>query len=198
MPFNVNFGKVKTVFLYSCRVKIVLLVVDLRLYTSLMKQNLLSIIIFVLSGFIGKQVSAQNIAVRLKDGSLHTKELVTVQKITFSNNYLLLNYSGGLFDSYNIPQINKVYFNAISTGSKTISLNNKPESISVYPNPAKEILTIGNVPENRLKLLIYGIDGVLVFQTEIFMGENHVNVVSLKNGLYVLKINNQAFKFIKQ
>jgi len=163
-----------------------------------MKQNLLSIIIFVLSGFIGKQVSAQNIAVRLKDGSLHTKELVTVQKITFSNNYLLLNYSGGLFDSYNIPQINKVYFNAISTGSKTISLNNKPESISVYPNPAKEILTIGNVPENRLKLLIYGIDGVLVFQTEIFMGENHVNVVSLKNGLYVLKINNQAFKFIKQ
>ncbi|MDR2206533.1 MAG: T9SS type A sorting domain-containing protein [Flavobacteriaceae bacterium] len=67
--------------------------------------------------------------------------------------------------------------------------------ISVYPNPVKDVLTIqGSEFKNSKFSEIYDISGKLV---KTFNG-NSVNVSALQKGIYILKIDNQSVKFIKE
>jgi len=69
-------------------------------------------------------------------------------------------------------------------------LNNKP--FSIYPNPANNLITIdtGNDPgENNWTISIFNISGKQVMQTTL--QGNTLDVSSLPNGLYILKISNK-------
>ncbi|MDR2205899.1 MAG: T9SS type A sorting domain-containing protein [Flavobacteriaceae bacterium] len=69
------------------------------------------------------------------------------------------------------------------------------DKISVYPNPVKDILTIQRFDfAQRDNARIYDVSGKLV---KTFSG-NSVNVSSLQKGIYVLKIDHQTIKFIKE
>jgi hypothetical protein len=66
--------------------------------------------------------------------------------------------------------------------------------ISVYPNPVKDILQIDNGKWKVENAKIYDLSGKLV---KTFNG-NSVNVSSLQKGIYLLNINEQTFKIIKE
>jgi len=72
------------------------------------------------------------------------------------------------------------------------------KNISVYPTTVHDRLYVSNSTGSNLKIAIYNISGQ---QIKTDLVDNQVEVETLKNGMYVLKIANQShvstFKFIK-
>ena len=66
----------------------------------------------------------------------------------------------------------------------------------VYPNPTQEMLIVDNV--NCEKAYIFDLKGNLVQVTPLIGEHASINVTSLPQGDYLLLLNNQTIKFIKQ
>ncbi|WP_169744664.1 T9SS type A sorting domain-containing protein [Siansivirga zeaxanthinifaciens] len=79
-----------------------------------------------------------------------------------------------------------------AVGLPTLSISkNEIEGLKVYPNPAKDYLTIES---NKVKISlveIYNILGSKVLSSNSLIG-NKLNVSSLSKGVYLLKINSEA------
>jgi len=75
----------------------------------------------------------------------------------------------------------------------------KNNQISVFPNPANEIIYISDIKENSI-IQIIGISGKLIL--ELKNPKNQININTLSTGIYFLKIQNSneivTKKFIKQ
>ena len=84
----------------------------------------------------------------------------------------------------------------IALGGGTNSINNiKRSNIVTYPNPAKDILYISGATDNS-NVIILDLIG-----RECFNGkprDKSINISSLPNGLYLLKIGNSIAKFVKE
>jgi hypothetical protein len=87
-----------------------------------------------------------------------------------------------------------------SMGSTTgLVIQNRLPSLTIYPNPANQRITINGDFEH---LLIMDIQGRVIYETEEEQHTNVVNIADLKEGIYVVKAikNGEVFtqKFIKQ
>jgi hypothetical protein len=78
-------------------------------------------------------------------------------------------------------------------------------SISVFPNPTSDVLTLKLTKENvsGLQYLIFDINGKLISQKNLGSAETIVPVVQLTVGFYILKVQYgtkelRSFKIIKQ
>jgi hypothetical protein len=115
---------------------------------------------------------------------------------------------------YNFPDLNAIYcfFLRVSNldGSKTASScvecvatgpytgmvqNEQQESLRLYPNPAQNELNI-QLPDGigASFLGIYSPEGRCVMKTELTAGEKevHLNISSLENGFYLLRLQSDA------
>jgi len=72
----------------------------------------------------------------------------------------------------------------------TSAINELQNLVSVYPNPAKDLLNIEGLTENST-VEIYSLDGKLVLQREMMSGT--INISTLTEGTYVLLIANDSF-----
>ncbi len=70
-----------------------------------------------------------------------------------------------------------------STGVNTIS--NLSESITVYPNPANDIITISGIKAERYTIKILSIDGKEIMEIN---NKNQLSTKSLVKGRYILKL----------
>ncbi len=66
----------------------------------------------------------------------------------------------------------------------------------VYPNPTQDMLIIDNA--NCDKAYIFDLNGRLLKTTSLNGEHTSINVTSLPQGDYLLLLNNQTIKFIKQ
>lgn len=71
-----------------------------------------------------------------------------------------------------------------NTTSREIIANN----LLVYPNPAKESITITRATEQPAKAIITDMQGIVLLQTEINVKDTKVDVSKLNAGIYVLLI----------
>ncbi len=78
-------------------------------------------------------------------------------------------------------------------------LSNQIGSISVYPNPAKDQLTITNALIGNSSFIISDATGRIIINQAVSSNEEKVNVSQLANGVYVLRIKqgNATLKTIK-
>ena len=68
--------------------------------------------------------------------------------------------------------------------------------INLAPNPVKDILTL-TLPSANNEVKIFDLQGKLLLQQNVgFSAE--INVLSLKNGMYVLVVNGESYKFVKE
>ena len=76
----------------------------------------------------------------------------------------------------------------------------KKESVTIYPNPVNDILTISGKFNKEEKVEIYNMEGRKVIETTISNNNNTINVSSLQTGEYILTIKsiNISNKFIKK
>jgi len=69
-------------------------------------------------------------------------------------------------------------------------------SILVYPNPAHDALMIKNADCDKIR--VFNMNGQLLITAPLYDGCASINVSSLSQGTYLLQLNTELVKFIKQ
>jgi hypothetical protein len=161
-----------------------------------MKRRLL--FIAILAAFIGlsitKMQSQSNLILRFNDGSEKSSALSSIGKIIFSGTNMILNYNDGTTGAYDESLVNKMVFNVVS-GIEPVT--GTSSELSIYPNPATDYISLKNTPEGEVNLCIYSLDGAVLISSELLSAAQQIDISALKKGFYVIKVNNQAMKFMK-
>ena len=71
----------------------------------------------------------------------------------------------------------------------SVGLTEIPEALTLYPNPANEVVTVNQAGEK----LVYALDGTLLLSSN----ELTLNISSLSQGMYVISVNGQQTTLIK-
>lgn len=71
----------------------------------------------------------------------------------------------------------------------SVGLTEIPEALTLYPNPANEVVTVNQAGEK----LVYALDGTLLLSSNA----QTVNISSLSQGMYVISVNGQQTTLIK-
>lgn len=83
--------------------------------------------------------------------------------------------------------------------ANTLSVNDFSNSfISIYPNPAQNVLHVKAGFENRIQLEILNIHGQVVQSEEFSGGKTLIDISTLPTGLYVLQVNDGIQKITKK
>ena len=70
------------------------------------------------------------------------------------------------------------------------------DAVKVYPNPVKDQLSVAGITKSQ-KYEIYSLDGKMI-KNGNYSSDKTIDVNSLSKGIYILKIDNQNLKFIKE
>ncbi|MDO9255477.1 MAG: T9SS type A sorting domain-containing protein [Bacteroidales bacterium] len=162
-----------------------------------MKQKLLLALLILVAGMNSLEADAQNLVIKTIDGKEAAKPLSTLKNMTFPGGKLLLTYTSGSTDSYSLTNISKLFFGDAITGIDDQPLSETAGELSVYPNPAENVINLKNAPEGISTVKIYRMEGVMVLNKEVSAGSLSIDVSNLAKGFYLLTLNGQAFKFIK-
>ncbi|MCU7616443.1 T9SS type A sorting domain-containing protein [Chryseobacterium sp. PBS4-4] len=101
-------------------------------------------------------------------------------------NYQIVNNGSSKTLIITSPNGDKIYYNNSFLGTKDHVIE---KSIKIYPNPAKDFLTIENI-ERNLNLKIYEMSGKLVYETLTSDKSVKVDVSQFQKGQYILMIEN--------
>ena len=123
------------------------------------------------------------------DGTTTSHAMSTNSKIYYSDTQLFFDDNGTTV-SYNLSELRKAYFSAPQS---TEEIEN--QQLTLYPNPAKDVLNIKNLADNQ-EVTIYSINGAVIMKT-IVSGDAEINVSDLHPGMYVVSAGNLVSKFIK-
>lgn len=159
-----------------------------------MKRICLLILILLLAA---AEISAQSLVIRTKDGSEITLPLSSLQKCTFADQNFRATLTNGSASIWNLSDITKIQFSPGSSGTGNTGWDENSGKLMAYPNPANDLIRIKNAPAGMQTIRIFQTDGIQVLQTMISPDQSAVDIHSLARGMYLLKINNQAFTFIK-
>ena len=81
--------------------------------------------------------------------------------------------------------------------SNFISVADWGEStILIYPNPTSDKLYFSSPSEQNVLVAIYSLNGQLLKREQVSTSEN-LDVSSLSKGIYIIKVNDQIYKFSK-
>nr|WP_321405563.1 T9SS type A sorting domain-containing protein [uncultured Carboxylicivirga sp.] len=144
---------------------------------------------------IGSNLWSQSISIKHSDGSSTEFEINNLKSIVFTNNNLLFNKTEGASNYYSIFYTQQLFFDASTAVDKNLSLT---DAISVYPNPASSSINVQMNEVTEGKISVYSITGELIKRNDIEGLNTAIDISSLTNGIYLLQVNNQTIKFIKQ
>ena len=74
------------------------------------------------------------------------------------------------------------------------SINDNTASISLFPNPANESVTL--MGENLGMVRVFNVLGQKVDEFEANGSEFHINTTSYENGIYFVKAGEQTLRFV--
>jgi hypothetical protein len=161
-----------------------------------MKHRLLLTMLLVLTSIGFSGLKAQKLFLWKQDGTQDPFALSTIKTLTFSSGNLILSSNSGSSDTYSLSALKKITFDNSTSGQNDV-LAVTPNLIGMYFNSVENLVYLKSVPKNNSRVLIYRINGVISMQSQVSAGNQSINVSSLASGFYLLKINNQVFKFVK-
>jgi hypothetical protein len=114
--------------------------------------------------------------------------------------YPIANHSNTYFISYDAFGRYSLY--KISCGSG-LGLEEKSENhIQIYPNPFKEFITITDLNEGEKTIQLFDLNGSLLMDEQHLTSTSTIDLSSLKQGLYLLKVSQEnetsVFKIVKE
>jgi len=99
-------------------------------------------------------------------------------------------------------------YKLVSTKSATIDpeevIADETEEFNIFPNPAKDEITISGLEDEFTRIFIYDIAGTLKLSANASQNNNSINISSLTPGCYIIKSRSESgknykiIKFIKQ
>lgn len=108
-------------------------------------------------------------------------------------------FSYGIGEAYNegnmLYQSNYIYKYNLTPFTSVVE--NDTSTFSVYPNPTSAFIVINNAPMNEWAM-IYDITGHLVSQHRVNANTMSIDVSSLSQGIYTVKIGDQCTKLVKE
>jgi hypothetical protein len=160
-----------------------------------MQTKKLILLVFLILCSWKSNLNAQNLVVKLNNGTQNSELLNTVKKLSFANGDLLVSFKTGIPDSYSLAEIQKLYF-GLETSVPDLELNDE-NKLSIYPNPVNQTVTIQNILAGTSELKIFRMDGKLVLLTSEISETETLDLGNLPAGIYLLIAKNQSVKFIK-
>lgn len=155
-----------------------------------MKLKLLFTMLALFVSSIIYAADVENIVAVSADGSEITYLLANVQRIEVQANDVQGKMTILQKDGNKVGNYQKILF---ATSTSTSLEENKELQIFVFPNPVSHTLRIQGVDENT-SLEVYNLTGKSVIKDKGI----ELDVTSLNQGTYILRINNQYVKFIKK
>jgi len=104
-----------------------------------------------------------------------------------TNKIVLLDNARGEFGDVNDNQLSDISLSIPELSNTTLNLNENNNIISIFPNPANDYLYVNNVKNSKVE--IYDIFGKLCLSQEILDNNTKLEINSLSNGTYFIKIN---------
>jgi hypothetical protein len=160
-----------------------------------MRSFTLLLLLFLFAGASFSELYAQSLVIRLHDGSETTELVKSVQKLSFSDDNILVSFKTGSIDSYLLSDVQKLYFDI--NESVPESQASTETKLSVYPNPAEQKITLHNIPEGTSEVFIYRTNGKLILKKLVSTSIETINVADLQRGMYILIAGSMTVKFIK-
>ena len=154
-----------------------------------MKKFLITVLLSV--GFLCTSFAQNEVIFSIvkTDGSTANYEMNKDARIYYSDTQLMF-FDGNETVSINFSDIRKAYF---STSQDLNEVDNR--QLSIYPNPAKNIVKITNIADNQ-EVILYSISGEAIKKTTA-SGEAEINISDLNAGIYIIGAGNMFTKFIK-
>lgn len=154
-----------------------------------MKRNLYLILALLLLGVV--QVRAQQIAVVTTDKTTEYGHYpYDNAKITFSNGQMLFHYDGNVVGTFNIKDVEKLFF--YITGSVDKIQKNKVVS---YSSDCEELSV--NSPVGT-SVVVYHVNGSRVLSHLQTIASSTISVAHLPAGIYMVVVGSETLKFVKQ
>lgn len=154
-----------------------------------MKRNLYLILALLLLGVV--QVRAQQIAVVTADKTTeYGRYPYDNAKITFSNGQMLFHYDGNVVGTFNIKDVEKLFF--YLTGSMDEIQKNK---VVAYSSDCEELSV--NSPVGT-SVVVYHVNGSRVLSHLQTIASSTISVAHLPAGIYMVVIGSETLKFVKQ
>ena len=154
-----------------------------------MKRNLYLIFALLLLGVA--QARAQQIAVVTADKTTEYGHYpYDNAKITFSNGQMLFHYDGNVVGTFNIKDVEKLFF--YITGSVDKIQKNKVVS---YSSDCEELSV--NSPVGT-SVVVYHVNGNRVLSHLQTIASSTMSVAHLPAGIYMVVVGSETLKFVKQ
>lgn len=155
-----------------------------------MKRNLYLILALLLLGVV--QVRAQQIAVVTADKTTEYGHYPPYDnaKITFSNGQMLFHYDGNVVGTFNIKDVEKLFF--YLTGSMDEIQKNK---VVAYSSDCEELSV--NSPVGT-SVVVYHVNGSRVLSHLQTIASSTISVAHLPAGIYMVVVGSETLKFVKQ
>ena len=81
--------------------------------------------------------------------------------------------------------------------SSTINNNKSKEIISIYPNPANDIISV-ELPINKSTIEIMNFNGQIVKRMKSYNSLTQIDISDLKGGIYLIKVADEKGVFTKK
>lgn len=82
-------------------------------------------------------------------------------------------------------------------GGPTVDVDDNLLHIKVFPNPAQEMIYIEGLNEGEI-IRLFSLDGQLLISQIANASSTAISVNSLSNGIYLIQVDTEIVKFIKQ
>ncbi len=148
----------------------------------------------ILSAFLllcALSIKAVDLRIVPRTGEEQAYDISRIGRLVFRDTKLqLLDHSGNLIAEEQTSRIRKIVF---AQGSETAIGEPPADAVTVYPNPATEMLYIRGIAEDTA-VGIYTTEGQKIYSS---VG-SQCSVQSLSAGTYLLQTGTQVIRFIKQ
>ena len=154
-----------------------------------MKKFLITVLLSV--GFLCTSFAQNEVIFSIvkTDGSTANYEMNKDARIYYSDTQLMF-FNGSETISVNFSEIRKAYFTAPQDVNEV-----ENQQLSIYPNPANDVLRLSNIPNNQ-EVTIYSINGAVIMKL-IASEETEISISDLRPGMYIVSAGNMFSKFIK-
>ena len=107
------------------------------------------------------------------------------------------NYSKGAWDIDGSPSVAMDAFIDLSIQNLEDNNYTTNENFKIIPNPTNSFLKMELNSEDNFSLLIFNTLGEKLIEISNYRNMQKIDISNLKNGIYLIKINNSEHKFIK-
>lgn len=165
---------------------------------KLLSQTSRYLFAILLAASISVTVQAQQgLIVKSSTGTTTSLSYSNVSKLTFANEIMTaISPSGAIGQSFTLATTQGITFGNVTINGAS-NLQSDLKQARLYPTIASANIHLQGAPEGA-QASIYSITGSKVMHIIVHANIETINVSGLKNGIYMLRVNGETFKFNKK